>query len=71
MAVLRAGTCYSSLSELQNSVNALETETNAKFFKSSTVTLRNFVNKNPGHYISKSVENRADREAILEEKNIA
>ena len=68
MAVLRAGTCYSSFSELQNSVNALETETNAKFFKSSTVTLRNFLNKNPGHYISKSVENRADREAIFEEK---
>ena len=68
MAVLKAGDSFSSFHELEGRISALEKATNTKFFKSSTVTLRSFLQASPGHYISKAVTGRPDKDAFLEEK---
>ncbi|XP_043209956.1 protein FAR1-RELATED SEQUENCE 2-like isoform X1 [Amphibalanus amphitrite] len=68
MAALKAGDSFSSFGDLEACISVLEKETNSKFFKSSSVTLRSFLQSSPGHYISKTISNRDDKDAFIEEK---
>lgn len=68
MASLKTGDCFSSFDDFKVQLSALERETNSKFFTSSSVTLRNFLESTPTHYISKAIACRPDKDAFIDEK---
>lgn len=67
MATLNKGDCFETFDALHARIAELETETYAKFFKSSSVTLSRFLQNSPNHFIAKAVDGSADKDAVIKQ----